>query len=91
MIAVTSVYCPAVVVLMVEVMRVFAPLIRLPQMYISPVRNVSEDQFASLKRERMRYKKTWVAYFMHRNMHSQSQVFLGQVSLWNLEITTLGK
>ena len=31
MIAVTTVHCPALVVLMVAVMRVFAPLIRLPQ------------------------------------------------------------
>ena len=45
-----------------------------PTECISPVRNVSEDQFASLKRELMRYKKTWVAYCMQRNMHSQSQV-----------------
>ena len=29
---------------------------------------------AVLKRELMRYKKTWVAYCMQRNMHSQSQV-----------------
>ena len=40
----------------------------------SPVRNVSEDQFASLKRELMRYKKTWVAYCVQRSVHSQSQV-----------------
>ena len=29
---------------------------------------------AVLKRELVRYKKTWVAYCMQRNMHSQSQV-----------------
>ena len=44
-----------------------------PTECILPVRNVSEDQFASLKRELVRYKKTWVAYCMQRNMHSQRQ------------------